>query len=54
VRLALIPLNGKELLCYEAECSCGGDEYLVYVDATSGKEVKVLAVESSDRGRILR
>lgn len=54
VRLALISLNGKETLCYEAECSYGGDGYLVYVDAMSGKEVKVLAVESSDRGRILR
>lgn len=54
VRLALVPLSGGEKLCYEADCSYGGEEYFVYIDAATGKEVKVFAVENSDRGRVLR
>lgn len=54
VRLALVPLSGGEKLCYEADCTYGGDEYFVYIDAATGRELKVFAVESSDRGRVLR
>lgn len=54
VRLALIPLDGAETLCYEVSCSYGGEEYCIYIDANSGKEVKIYTVENSDRGRILK
>lgn len=54
VRLVLLPVSGGEKLCYEADCTYGGEEYFVYVDAATGKEIKVVAVENSDRGRVLR
>jgi len=54
IRLALIPLNGDETLCYEVNCSYGGEEYCIYIDAASGKEVKIYTVENSDRGRVLK
>jgi len=54
VRLALLPVKGREKLCYEVSGEYGGDEYCVYIDSSSGKEIKVFSVENSDRGRILR
>ena len=52
-RLTLIPLNGKEILCYEFYGSLGGNEYYVYVDAVTAEEMEVLTVIGTAQGRAL-
>jgi germination protein YpeB len=52
-RLALIPLNGKEILTYEFFGSMGGNEYYVYVDAAAGEEVEVLTIIGTAQGKAL-
>lgn len=44
VRLAVIPKDGDEVLCYEAACTMRGLDYFVYVDAVTGRQVDVLRV----------
>ena len=54
VRLALIPLsNGKELLTYEVYGGIEGYNFYIYVDAQTGKEVRVMQVIDSDEGELL-
>lgn len=53
-RLALIEAQGSERLAYEIYCSYEGEEYCVYIDATTGDELRVFAIENSDCGRLLR
>lgn len=53
-RLAYIPLDGEETLCYEVVGRYGGEEYYIYFDAATAKEVAVFTVENSDAGRILK
>jgi len=44
-RLAIIPTEGgKEVLCYEFKVQFGQDIFLVYIDANSGEEQKILQV----------
>ncbi len=50
-RLAVIPMDGKELLCYEFAGTFGGNEYFVYVDAQTGEEAQVLTVVGTAQGR---
>ena len=50
-RLALIPLDGEELLCHEFNGTFDGREYFVYVDARTGEEVQVLTVIGTAQGR---
>lgn len=52
-RLALIPFEGKEVLCYEFFGAIGENEYFVYVDATTGEEVEVLTVIGTAQGNAL-
>lgn len=52
-RLTLIPLDGEEILCYEFFGSFEGNEYYVYVDATTGEEMEVLTVIGTAQGRAL-
>ena len=52
--LALIPVNGKEVLTYEFACKYGEAEYIVYLDANTGEEVEVYEVLNSAQGRYLR
>lgn len=52
-RLALIPFEGAEVLCYEFCGSMDGNDYYVYVDATTGEEVEVLTVIGTAQGRAL-
>lgn len=52
-RLALIPLDGQEVLCYEFYGELGGNEYYVYVDAKTAEEVEVLTVIGTAQGRAL-
>jgi germination protein YpeB len=52
-RLCLIPLHGEELLAYEFYGSLSGSDYYVYVDAATGKEVKVFTVIGTAQGTAL-
>lgn len=50
-RLALIPLEDNEVLCYEFHGTYDGGEYYVYVDAQTGTEVQVLTVIGTAQGK---
>ena len=52
-RLALIPFDGEEVLCYEFFGSMDGNEYYVYVDATTGEEIEVLTIVGTKQGKAL-
>ncbi len=52
--LALIPVNGEEVLAYEFFCTSGDTEYFVYIDANTGEEVQMLRVRQSANGSYLR
>lgn len=52
--LAVIPLNGEEVLAHEFACTYGEEEYVVYLDAETGEELQVYRVQSSARGSYLR
>ena len=54
VHLALVPVDGREVLAYEYGCTYGEDEYIVYLDAQTGEEVQVFRVRTSARGSYLR
>lgn len=51
--LALIPLGGREMLTYEFLCRCGEEEYLLYLDADTGEEVRIFRVHESAQGSYL-
>ncbi len=52
--LALIPVEGQEVLCYEFACKYGEEEFIVYLDARTGEEVQIFRVLQSARGSYLR
>ncbi len=52
-RLALIPFDGEEVLCYEFFGSLGNNEYYVYVDAATGEEIEVLTIVGTAQGKSL-
>lgn len=53
-RLALIPMpGGGERLTYELSGTLADQTYFVYVDAATGKQVKILQVIDSDEGKLL-
>ena len=52
-RLALIAVDGEEVLAYEFLCTSGDNEYLVYIDAETGDEVQMYTVREGMRGRYL-
>ena len=52
-RLALIPFDGGEVLCYEFFGSLGNNEYYVYVDAATGEEIEVLTIVGTAQGKAL-
>ena len=53
--LALIPTDGKEeLLCWEFKCEDGGGQHIiVYADAASGEEVKLLLLLEDENGTLV-
>lgn len=53
-RLALIPVDGEEVLAYEYLCSYGEDEYVIYLNAQTGEEEEVFIVRNGLQGRYLR
>lgn len=50
-RMAVIPLDGEEKLCYEFYGSFEGRDYFVYVDAQTGNELQVLTVIGTAQGK---
>ena len=53
VRLALIPVEGRETLAYEINGTHGGSEYYAYLDAKTGRMVELFTVVDSSSGRAL-
>lgn len=54
VRLALIPLAGeKEVLTYEFKVKFGEDYYLVYIDANTGDQRKILLMVNQKDGTLV-
>lgn len=54
IRLALVPKDGKEVLCYEVAATFKGLRYFVYVDANDGKEVEIMRViEQGGQGKMV-
>lgn len=49
-RLAVIPFNKEDRLCYEFFGEMDGVEYYVYVDATTGEELEVRTVVGTAQG----
>ena len=52
-RLAVIPQNGNETLCWEFETTNGENDYYIYFDANSGKEIEIYTVIGTKQGRAL-
>ena len=52
-RLAVIPVNGDEVLVYEFYGNFGEHDYYIYIDAVTGEEVQVLTVIGTKQGRAL-
>lgn len=52
-RLAVIPVDGEEILTYEFYGNYGENDYYIYVDANSGEEVQVLTVIGTAQGKAL-
>ena len=51
VSLALIPLESRrEVLCYECRGNFDGQNYLIYINAETGKEEKILLLIESENG----
>ncbi|MGN0771128.1 MAG: PepSY1/2 domain-containing protein [Christensenellales bacterium] len=54
IRLALIPTDGgEEILTYEVYGKMDKYTFYVYLDATDGKQIKILQVIDSDEGELL-
>ena len=53
-RLALLPVRGREVLCYEFACKSGEEGYLVFLDAATGDEVCIYRIHDGAHGRYLR
>lgn len=52
-RLAVIPFEGGEVMCYEFYGKYEGNDYYVYIDAKTGEEVQVFTVIGTKQGRAL-
>lgn len=53
VRLALVPTeNNKEVLCYEFSGSYKEDNFIVYINATTGFEQKIVQIINTPNGQL--
>ncbi|KAB3535304.1 germination protein YpeB [Alkaliphilus pronyensis] len=53
-RLAIIPTEGKhEILCYEFKVKFGQDNYLIYIDANTGQQKRVLLLIEQEDGTLV-
>lgn len=51
-RLCIIPTNSGEALCYEFSGVASGNQYLVYIDAHTGRERKIYRVIQDKDGQL--
>ena len=52
-QLCVIPLDsGREALCHEFKGTCGGRTYLVYVNAATGAEERILMLQQTAEGTL--
>lgn len=49
-RLCLIPLDNREILCWEFHCTWQDKEYRVYINAQTGQQEEILQILESGRG----
>ncbi len=53
-RLAIIPTAGnEEVLCYEFKVKFGKDNYLIYINANTGKQEKILLMIQQEDGTLV-
>lgn len=52
IRLAIIPKGKEELLCYEFKGKYKDADYIVYINAKSGKEEQILQLIKSENGTL--
>ena len=52
-RLCVIPENTSEYLCYEVKAASGQDTFLVYIDAMTGIERKLMQVIEDENGALV-
>ncbi len=52
--LALIPMGRREVLAYEFLCRYGEEQYLFYLDAHTGDELRIFRVHESAQGSYLK
>lgn len=52
-RLCIIPENGEEYMCYEIQATANGQQFLVYIDAKTGAERKLMQVLSDENGSLV-
>lgn len=50
ISLCVVPDNNTEILCYEVKANMDGEEFLIYLDATDGKEVEILKIIDDQMG----
>ena len=50
IRLAIIPKNGEEILCYEFKGKYKDSDFIVYINALNGKEEDVLQIIKNENG----
>jgi len=54
VRLAIIPTETRgEKLCYEFKGTFGGDNFIVYINADTGKEESILKIIDTENGSLV-
>ena len=52
-RLCVIPENTSEVLCWEVRATAGQDTFLVYIDAATGIERRLMQVIGSENGDLV-
>lgn len=50
IRLAMIPKDGEEILCYEFKGKYKDSDFIVYINALNGKEEDVLQIIKNENG----
>lgn len=53
VKMAIVPTEtNKEVLCYEFSGNYKGDDFIVYIDANTGYETKILQIRNTPNGKL--
>ncbi|MFL0250513.1 germination protein YpeB [Clostridium neuense] len=53
VRMAIVPTEtNKEVLCYEFSGSYKGDDFIVYINANTGYETRILQIRNTPNGKL--